>query len=138
MNKILHQLRRPFPVSRLKWRSGPGGKRLVYIDARDVMSRLDEVMGTLWQSRVDHVTPKGVVVSIGLYIDGQWIWRADGAGETGIEGEKGQFSDALKRSAVSWGVGRYLYAMGSHGPDNIPRWATPEGYDELYPDADVR
>ena len=28
------------------------------------------------------------------------------------EGEKGEFSDAFKRAAVKWGVGRFLYDLG--------------------------
>jgi hypothetical protein len=45
--------------------------------------------------------------------NGAWIWKADGAGATDVEGEKGMLSDALKRAAVRWGVGRYLYEMNS-------------------------
>ena len=49
------KMKRPFPVSKLKWRKGHGGSGdLVYIDARDVMTRLDEVCGPdLWQNRFD-------------------------------------------------------------------------------------
>jgi hypothetical protein len=42
-----------------------------------------------------------------------WIWKSDGAGATDVEGEKGMLSDALKRAAVRWGVGRYLYDLKS-------------------------
>ena len=33
------KLKRPFPVSTLKWRKGHGSGDLVYIDARHVMTR---------------------------------------------------------------------------------------------------
>jgi hypothetical protein len=41
---------------------------------------------------------------------------------TSIEGEKGQFSDAFKRAAVSFGVARYLYLGGN--------LMSPEEYDK--------
>ena len=44
MDSIERQLKRPFAVSKLKWRKGGGGKELVYITARDVQDRLDEVL----------------------------------------------------------------------------------------------
>jgi hypothetical protein len=42
-----------------------------------------------------------------------WVRKSDGAGETQVEGEKGAISDALKRAAVKWGIGRYLYDLDS-------------------------
>ena len=42
-------------------------------------------------------------------MDGEWIWKSDGAGETSIEGEKGGFSDAFKRAGVHFGYARELY-----------------------------
>lgn len=129
MNDILLKLKRPFPVNQLKWRKGPGGKELVYIDARQYQHRLDEVMGLDWQCRFSHVAANGVVCEVGLKIDGEWLWRANGAGETQIEGEKGQFSDAFKRACSMWGIGKYLYEM-KDGRE-IPQWATPEGFDKI-------
>ena len=41
------------------------------------------------------------------------MWKADGAGDTAVEADKGALSDAFKRAAVRWGVGRYLYGMPS-------------------------
>jgi hypothetical protein len=45
--------------------------------------------------------------------DAEWLWKADGAGDTDVEAEKGALSDAFKRAAVRWGVGRYLYGLPS-------------------------
>src|SRR5690606_17516766 len=36
-----------------------------------------------------------------------------GAGNTDVEADKGGISDAFKRAAVKWGVGRYLYGVES-------------------------
>ena len=39
------ELKRPFPIHKIKWRKGGGSKELCYITARDVMDRLDQVVG---------------------------------------------------------------------------------------------
>lgn len=107
----------PFPPDRVSWRVGSTtadrkrGMALAYIDARDVMDRLDEVCGPEnWQCRYPHANGK-TVCEIGIRINGEWIWKADGAGDTDFEAEKGALSDAFKRAAVRWGIGRYLYDL---------------------------
>jgi len=123
----LKQLAQPFPGNQVKWRVGAttGDKKkglaLAYIDARAVMDRLDEACGPEnWQSKIE-VHGERVLCSIGINIkagDGmaeapEWVWKTDGAGATEVEGDKGGISDAIKRAAVHWGVGRYLYSMDS-------------------------
>lgn len=114
----LDDLKKPFPPDRISWRVGSTtqdktkGMALAYIDARDVQDRLDEVCGGDWQCRYPHANTK-TVCEIGIKIDGEWVWRADGAGDSDIEAEKGALSDAFKRAAVRWGVGRYLYDLDS-------------------------
>ncbi len=145
----LEDLKIPFPVKAIRWRIGATNKRsnggkatkgiaLAYIDARDLMKRFDDVCGLDWQCRYSHVTSKGVVCEIGVKIDGEWLWRANGAGETDVEGEKGALSDAFKRAGVMWGPARYLYYLdniwvdmderGKFLPPKLPDWATPEGF----------
>lgn len=119
--KMLKDLREPFPKEQVHWRQGPGNKELAYIKAPDVMNRLDNVCGVNWQDRY----PRDGYCEIGIYNGSEWIWRGNGAGETKIEGEKGKYSDAFKRAAVKWGVGRYLYYLG--GKRELPLWAQP-GY----------
>lgn len=126
MSALLTKLKAPFPAGKIKWRKGPGNTQLAYADARAYQERLDEVMGEGWQCRFPIVTEKGTVCEVGLLIAGEWRWRSNGAGETNIEGEKGQFTDAFKRACSMWGVGKYLYALPSDG--TLPAWATPEGY----------
>jgi len=47
---IERELKKPFPVIKIKWRKGGGNKDLAYIDARDVMDRLDAIFGIAgWQ-----------------------------------------------------------------------------------------
>lgn len=113
-----------FPRDAVHWR--PQGKplskdgrnpvcmALAYIDARDVMDRLDEVCGPgRWQTEFTETAKGRVICRIGILTDNGWVWKGDGAGDTAVEGEKGGISDALKRAAVSWGIGRYLYRFDS-------------------------
>lgn len=117
---ICARLAEPFNSSVVSWRVGPTtkdktkGMALAYIDARDVMRRLDEVCGPEnWQDDYPWSDGKRVVCRIGIKIGDEWIWKTDGAGDTDTEGEKGALSDAFKRSAVKWGIGRYLYDVTS-------------------------
>ncbi len=136
---IWERLAEPTPESEIKWRQGNrmhGGdcnkvagnctlphRNLAYVDARYVMDRLDEVCGPEnWQCRYDWSDGKRLVCTIGIReIAGamEWIWKANGAGETDIEGEKGAFSDAFKRAAVLFGIARDLYRL------QPPKTATP-------------
>lgn len=116
----LADLSEPFPQDAVHWRaqtltkSGDKALALAYLDARDVQDRLDEVCGPEnWQCEY-HETPKGrMICRIGILINGEWVWKSDGSGDTDIEGEKGGISSAFKRAAVPWGVGRYLYRLKS-------------------------
>ena len=116
MSDLTKRLAAPFPPHLVSFRVGPTtqdktkGMALAYIDARDVMYRLDEVCGPEnWQDEYPWSDGRRVVCRIGIKIGDEWIWKTDGAGDTETEGEKGALSDAFKRSAVKWGVGRYLY-----------------------------
>lgn len=118
---VMAMLKRPFPPSAISWRAGAtnakknGGKpnkciALAYIDARDVMERLDYVFGANWMCEYSHADKK-TICEISVLVDGIWIKRANGAGDSDIEAEKGAISDAFKRAAVMFGVGRYLYNL---------------------------
>jgi hypothetical protein len=117
---MLEQLSAPFPPDAISWRVGSVSKdktkaqALAYIDGRDVMRRLDEVCGPGgWQATYIPMPNNTMCCSIGIKVDGEWVWKANGAGNTDIEGEKGGYSDAFKRAAVLWGIGRYLYDIES-------------------------
>ena len=118
------------PAEEIRWREGPGHRNLAYIDARYVMRVLDSALvgPANWQCAYMFGPGTKVVCSIGVKVDGEWIWKADGAGETDIEGEKGSFSDAFKRAAVRWGIGRDLYSMQSRPSDGsaAPRAAVAQ------------
>ena len=141
MNEVEVALKRPFAINKLRWRKGGGSKELVYITARDVMDRLDEVCGVDgWQSNFDYIGDRMICkLSIRFYHKTEevskwavsWITKSDGADDSNIEGAKGGISDALKRAAVQFGIGRYLYHPNAFDANKKPApWATPEGYDE--------
>ena len=125
-------LKRPFPVSAVSFRKGPGGgKELAYITARDVMQRLDEVFGIDgWEDSYDYVGGR-MICTLKCKFGSEWISKADGADDTSIEGAKGGISDALKRAAVKYGIFRYAYHPGAFNGRTPSKWATPEGYDEV-------
>lgn len=109
-----------FPAEDIEWRVGSTtkdkakGMALAYLTARTVMDRLDAVCGPAgWCRRYTHVGPT-TVCEIGIEVEpGRWVYKADGAGHSDIEAEKGSLSDAFKRAAVNWKIGRYLYDLDS-------------------------
>lgn len=118
---ISKALAAPFDVRELKWRAE--GKpyqdsktqewktlAVVYVDARVVQDRLDEALGPgNWQNHYAAGPNGGVLAGISVRIDGEWITKWDGGENTNFSAVKGGLSDAFKRAAVCWGVGRYLY-----------------------------
>ncbi len=86
-----------------------------YISARDVMERLDDVFGVGgWKDSYETAFDKKLVVCrLSCKIDGEWVTKEDVGGESEQPDEddrhKSAFSSALKRAAVKFGVGRYLY-----------------------------
>lgn len=148
---ILQQLKQPFPAEKISWRVGATNKDkskgigLAYIDARDVMGRLDDVFGVNWQCKYTHADSK-TICEIGVLINEVWVWRAGGAGDTDFEAVKGAISDAFKRAAVLFGIGRYLYDLPNKWvvikpqgrsyvlaeTPTLPTWALPKV--ELTPD----
>lgn len=88
-----------------------GADCVAYIDSRDVQRRLDEVCGPEnWQDDYFEIGGK-VFCKIGILCGGHWVWKSDCGTESNVEKEKGQASDAFKRAAVKWGIGRFLYDM---------------------------
>lgn len=106
------QLAAPFPASEVRWKpqsvSGNRALAAAYIDAKTVMDRLDAVLGLNGWFDEYSVLPCGsVVCTLYVYVSdkGSNVGRQDvGTGKD----VKAAFSDALKRAAVKFGVGRYL------------------------------
>ena len=134
MEYIELAFKRPYEVAEIQWRKGfKGGKDLAYLDARQVANRFDKVVGMFgWQDSYVETGSGMKICTISILYKGKWISKSDGAGDTGIEADKGSMTSAFKRAASKWGIGRYLYFRGCFDANRIPaEWATPEGYDRL-------
>lgn len=89
---------------------------LLYKNARVDMNILDETVGVEnWQNKFyEH---KGILFcSLGINtnyskpeVPDRWIWKDDAGVESNTDAEKGNASDARKRSGFAWGIGRELY-----------------------------
>jgi len=115
----ISDLDRPFKNEDLEWRISRSGSKdgnpwatcLVYITARAIHDRLDEVCGKEnWQTKY-HEHLGGTVCRIGIKIDNEWIWKSGGSDQTQFEAFKGGLSGSEKRAGVPWGIGRYLYNL---------------------------
>lgn len=155
-----HALAAPFPPDEIEWRVGNKSKDgtkatlLCYLTSRAVQQRLDEVVGPdRWSDRYTPIDG-GFLCELSIRVgNGSWVTKSDAADKTDIEAIKGGVSGALKRAAVKWGIGRYLYGVDSryhpiregYGPDGaiycphgdgkgkpghilvptLPKWALP-------------
>jgi len=109
---IMKGLTEPFPIDMVKWRVGGGSTALAYIDARMVQDRFDQTVGSSnWCVEYRETNTERVICRIGVRHGDGWVFKEDGAGATDREADKGGLSDAFKRAAVPWGVGRYLYGL---------------------------
>ena len=93
---------------------------LLYKTARVDATILDNVVGCFnWQKKFYEL--KGVIYcSLGIYNEDrqEWTWKDDAGAETQVESEKGQASDAFKRAAFAFGLGRELYSAPTIWCDN--------------------
>lgn len=112
--EILQELAKPFPASKIgikiQTKPNENGKALcvAYIDARDVMQRLDDVVGGDWGDSYRKAETGGLECS--LTVCG--VTRVDvGKDDNDNEQEKSSYSDAFKRAGVKFGIGRFLYDL---------------------------
>ena len=173
----LQLLAEPFDLSDLEWRVARAGEKngrvwamaLTYITARAIMDRLDDVCGPDgWQSEYRDLGGS-LSCGIGIKVGKDWVWKWDGTGHlasnSGLDSAdagKGDFSNALKRAGVQWGIGRYLYGLTESfakvhdggafrgktkegktfrwDPPALPAWALRNGKDDVAAtkDPDIR
>ncbi|VTS05253.1 Rad52/Rad22 family DNA repair protein [Tuwongella immobilis] len=139
---IMDALAKPFDPSEIKWKPktirGDKALMLPYVDARVVMDRLDEVM-TIggWHDTYKELTSEAgsVECTLSLFINGQWISKSNvgSLSEQPDDGDKlkAAYSDALKRAAVNWGIGRYLYRCAPQWVAFDPAKKVPVGHPKL-------
>lgn len=85
---------------------------LLYKDARVDQTILDETVGAMnWKKSYDIIDGQlFCTISIWDKEKGQWVSKQDVGVESNTEAEKGRASDAQKRAAFAWGIGRELYS----------------------------
>ena len=119
LKTAVEELKKPFHANEIEWRVQSCGEKdgniwamvLAYVQNRAIMDRLDEVVGVEnWKPVIKEISG-GFVCSLAIKINGEWIEKSDGADRTDIEPIKGGISNAMKRAAVHWGIGRYLYHL---------------------------
>ena len=120
--ELFAALAAPFDTSELKLRT-QAGRQMPYVTARTIMNRLDEVLGP--ENWWDDFVPLEHSVICRLTIrlpDGKILTKCDAGGYAGLadpgDDDKSGFADAFKRTAVKFGVGRYLYR------DGVPRFSS--------------
>jgi len=188
-NWVISRLSEPFEAHEIKWRPGAAGSFLAYIDARQVVERLNFVVGAenwydyyhpihfvdteikettnlselkeraitekwnisdnFWTNRSGEITSlKNKSHATYAYHDINYggikcsltvvnVTKED-VGTTSLADQmKGAHSDALKRAAVKFGIGAYLYDLKNirggfveRGvviePPELPEWALPK------------
>jgi hypothetical protein len=113
---VFAALAAPFASNEVKVRQ-QAGRQLHYVTARTVMNRLDSILGP--ENWSDEYRPFEHSVLCILTIrlpDGTLLTKQDAGGYAGMsdhgDDDKSGYSDAFKRAAVKFGVGRYLYRDG--------------------------
>lgn len=111
----------PFPSADIDWRVSATtqdksrGLAVPYVTNRAIQNRLDDTVGVDgWHNDfVPWKNDRAQLCGISIYFpDAQaWLTKWDGADDSDIESVKGGLSDSMKRAAVEWGIGRYLYGM---------------------------
>lgn len=109
-----------FQPDEIEWRLQQAGEKngrvwaicVPYVTNRAIQQRLDDVIGPAhWRNDFREGPDGGVLCGLSIRVDDEWVTKWDGAENTDIEGVKGGLSGAMKRAAVQWGIGRYLYAL---------------------------
>ena len=118
--EIFEKLSEKFPAESIEWRISQSGKKangdiwarcLAYITNRAIQDRLDAVFTPFGWRNEFREWKGGQLCGISVKYDGEWITKWDGAQDTQFESMKGGISGSMKRAAVQWGIGRYLYNL---------------------------
>jgi hypothetical protein len=129
LQTIASALSAPFEIKDIKFKpqmvKNNRALAMAYIDARLIQDRLDEVLGVEnWQDRYDILPDGSVMCRLRVKLGGRWITKSDvgSPSEQPDSGDrlKAAFSDALKRAAVKFGIGRYLYRLPAQWVDYDP------------------
>lgn len=133
-------LKLPFSTDEIEWRVQQKDKNnewalvLAYVTNRAIQERLDNVCSPYnWKNEYLSSPVGGLMCGISVFNGNEWVTKYDGADETDIEKVKGAYSASMKRAAVMWGIGRYLYNLDATfvKPTQL-KPPTMEGYEQYY------
>lgn len=145
-SKIEKDLAAPFDERELKFKPQMVKNNrclaMAYVNARAVMDRLDDVLGVDgWEDRYTFLPSGSVYCELTIQVNGVEVTRSDVGSPSEQPDEsdriKAAVSDALKRAAVKFGVGRYIYRLPAQwvdydpvkkqiiAPPSLPDWARP-------------
>jgi hypothetical protein len=126
VKSITAALSAPFEATEVKFKpqavKNNRALALAYVDARVIQDRLDDVLGVEgWQDEYQLLPDGSVMCKLQLHLGDRWITKMDVGSPSeqpdGGDRLKAAFSDALKRAAVKFGIGRYLYRLPSQWVD---------------------
>lgn len=84
---------------------------LLYKDARVDMYYLDRYVGADSWQRTHRAEGNDFICGISIKNEaGEWITKEDVGELSNVSANKGRASDAFKRAATNWGIGRELYS----------------------------
>ena len=128
---VTRELSKPFASSDIEWRLQQSGvtngrvwgMALCYVTNRAIQNRLDDVFGVMdWKNEFIN---DGKTMMCGISVrhekTGEWVTKWDGVeiewnsknNNDQIDPIKTAISNSMKRCAVHWGIGRYLYKLES-------------------------
>lgn len=126
---ITDALSAPFDLAEVKFKpqmvKNNRALAIAYIDVRLIQDRLDLVLGAEnWQDDYEILPDGSVTCRLRLNLGGQWVTKMDVGSPSeqpdGGDRLKAAFSDALKRAAVKFGIGRYLYRLSAQWVEYDP------------------
>src|SRR5215204_3293310 len=130
LRSITEALSRPFEPREVKFKpqmvKNNRALAMAYIDARLIQDRLDEVVGVEnWEDAYKILPDGSVMCRLRVKLGDRWITKTD-VGSPSEQPDLGDrlkaaFSDALKRAAVKFGIGRYLYRLPAQWVDYDPQ-----------------
>ena len=143
----LDDLHAEFTYEDVEWRvsrKSPDGNHAIvvpYLKIISIQKRLDEVLGAdNWRFEFVPVQFTGgdeddqasgfiSTLSIRLEDSGEWLWKTNGGSLTNFDPIKGGMTDAQKRAAREWGIGRYLLDWGEKQVDLLIKTTGGAVYD---------
>lgn len=130
LKALFEELAEPFDPQEVKWKPQQVKNNrcmaIAYVDARVIQDRLDDVLGAEnWQDGYEVLNDGCVVCRLSVTIGENHVITKTDVGSPSEQPDQGDrlkasFSDALKRAAVKYGIGRYLYRLPHQWVDYDP------------------